>query len=392
MSAMILILNAGSSSVKFELFTMNGDQFSRCAEGQIESIGTAPRFVAKDSSGQILHEARWEPSPSKDHQIALETLREWLRSHFVGDHLQAVGHRVVHGGTQFSAPVVITEEVLQSLERFIPLAPLHQPHNLAGIRAVFQSLPNVPQVACFDTAFHRSKPLVAEQFAIPLSYFDTGVRRYGFHGLSYEYIVRRLPEVAPSIASGRVIVAHLGNGVSMCAIQDGHSIDTTMSFTGLDGLPMGTRCGAIDPGVLLYLIQVCGMDGTAIEDLLYKRSGLLGLSGISNDMRVLQASDDPRAAQAIDHFIYRIGRELGSLVAALGGLDGLVFTAGIGENSAFIRERVCRTAAWLGIKLDPAANQRHGPCISTADSPISAWVIPTDEEWMIAWHTLQALY
>jgi acetate kinase len=281
--------------------------------------------------------------------------------------------------------------VLRALERYVPLAPLHQPANLAGIRAAATFLPGVPQVACFDTAFHRQHPLVADQFALPIELYAAGVRRYGFHGLSYEYIARTLPEAAPEIAEGRVVVAHLGNGASMCALQAGRSIDATMSFTALDGLPMGTRCGNLDPGVLLYLLKEKGMDEPGLEDLLYKRSGLLGLSGVSSDMRELLASADPHAAQAVDYFVYRVGRELGSLAAALSGLDGLVFTAGIGEHAAEIRARVCRAAGWLGIDLDAAANARHGPRISVVGSRASAWVIPTDEERMIALHTIAAL-
>lgn len=391
MSQALLILNAGSSSIKFEIFDSDGMQLARRAEGQVAGIGTAPHFTAQDAGGTQLIDTRWEYTPGSGHTTALQQLSAWLDTYLAGDPLLAVGHRVVHGGPQYSAPLRLTPQVLAELEQYIPLAPLHQPHNLAGIRAVFETLPGVPQVGCFDTAFHRSIPPVAEQFALPHEYYAAGLRRYGFHGLSYEYIAQKLPEVAPEIAGGRVVVAHLGNGASMCALHDRRSVASTMGLTALDGLPMGTRCGAIDPGVLLYLQQQRGMSAEQLEDLLYKRSGLLGLSGISNDMRTLQQSDDPRAAQAIDYFVYRIGRELGSLAAALGGLDGLVFTAGIGENSAAIRAAVCRQAAWLGIELDAVANQQGGPRITTAASRASAWVIPTDEELMIARHVLNLL-
>lgn len=392
MSDAILVLNAGSSSIKFEVFDHDGDELENRAEGQVEGIGSEPRFSAKDAEGNILHRDTWqEDQPHTGHKLALGKVSSWLRDYLGSTSLYAVGHRVVHGGADFSAPVRITDAILARLERFVPLAPLHQPHNLAGIKAVAENIPEVPQVACFDTAFHRSNPLVAEQFALPQRYYDDGIRRYGFHGLSYEYIAARLPAVAPDIARGRVIVAHLGNGASMCAIYDGKSIDTTMGFTALDGLPMGTRCGAIDPGVLLYMVQQEGLDSNQLEDLLYKRSGLLGISGISNDMRTLLESRAEGAARAIDYFVYRIGRELGALSSALGGLDALVFTAGIGEHAAPIRERVCRNAAWLGIEFDPDANALHGPRISREKSRVSAWVIPTDEERMIAMHTVRIL-
>jgi acetate kinase len=391
MSDAILVLNAGSSSIKFEVFDRAGDQLENRAEGQVEGIGTQPRFKARDADGETLHEDQWQESGSGGHKLALSKLSAWLNGFLGSTKLYAVGHRVVHGGADFSAPVRITDEILAQLEAYVPLAPLHQPHNLAGIKAVAETMPEVPQVGCFDTAFHRPNPLVAEQFGLPQKYYEQGVRRYGFHGLSYEYIAARLPEVAPDIARGRVVVAHLGNGASMCAIYDGKSVDTTMGFTALDGLPMGTRCGALDPGVLLYLLQQEGMDGKQLEELLYKQSGLLGISGVSNDMRTLLESDEEGAAQAIDYFVYRIGRELGALASALGGLDALVFTAGIGERAVPIRERVCRNAAWLGIEFDPDANTLHGPCISTEKSRVSAWVIPTDEERMIAMHTIRVL-
>jgi acetate kinase len=303
----------------------------------------------------------------------------------------AVGHRVVHGGVRFAAPVLLDRARLGELEALVPLAPLHQPHNLAAINAVAAMAPNLPQVACFDTSFHRTQPAVAQAFALPRRYADEGVRRYGFHGLSYEYIASRLATVDARAASGRTVVAHLGNGASMCAMHDGKSVATTMSFTPLDGLVMGTRCGAIDPGVLLYLMDRHGMNARDLERLLYHESGLLGVSGISSDMRGLLESSDHRAAESLDLFVYRIGRELGSLAAALGGLDALVFTGGIGENAVPVRARICRDASWLGLELDEAANEHGGPCISRKGSRISAWVIPTNEELMIARHTQRVL-
>ncbi|NTU83992.1 MAG: acetate kinase [Chloroflexales bacterium] len=393
MGKSIVVLNAGSSSIKFEVFDTSAEAaLTRRFEGLIEGIGTAPRFVAKDPQGQVIHETSWATGqPGTNHAAALEHLVAWLDPQLDEAGLLGVGHRVVHGGLAYSEALVIDEAILNDLERFVPLAPLHQPHNLAGIRAAAAFLRGVPQVACFDTAFHRRRPPIADRFAIPDELHSEGVQRYGFHGLSYEYVAGALAEVAPEIAGGRVVVAHLGNGASMCAIRDGRAVDSTMGFTALDGLPMGTRCGAIDPGVLLYLMQEHGMDRAAIEALLYKRSGLLGISGVSNDMRELQASAEPRAALAIDYFVYRIGRELGALAATMGGLDGLIFTAGIGENAAEIRARVCRDAAWLGVELDEAANRERGPRISTAVSRTSAWVIPTDEELQIARHTLALL-
>jgi acetate kinase len=314
-------------------------------------------------------------------------LIEFLRGHR-GDHeLMATGHRVVHGGVAYSEPTLVTEGVLDGLSKLVPLAPLHQPHNLAPIRIVAGLMPQLPQVACFDTAFHHAQPEVAQAFALPSSITDRGVRRYGFHGLSYEYIASALPGVDKAAAAGRVVVAHLGNGASMCAIKGGRSMASTMGFTAVDGLPMGTRSGALDPGVVLYLMDEMKMDARAIEKLIYQQSGLLGVSGISSDMRTLLASNEPRAKLAIDLFVYRIGRELGSLAAAIGGLDALVFTGGIGEKAAAIRERVCRDAAWLGIEFDAAANAKNGPAISTAASRVKAWVLPTNEELMIARHT-----
>jgi acetate kinase len=392
MGKTILVLNAGSSSIKFTIFDYAAESLTIRYEGQIEGIGTNPHFLVSDGAGQRVHESSWANPPlGRGHAQALEHLAAWLDPQLPEDGLIGVGHRVVHGGPRYSAPVVLDDTVLHDLEAYVSLAPLHQPANLAGIAAAMDFLPGVPNVACFDTAFHRSHPLVADYFALPREFYEAGVRRYGFHGLSYEYIASALPRIAPAIANGRVVVAHLGNGASMCALKDGRSHDSTMGFTALDGLPMGTRCGQIDPGVLLYLMQEHGMGAKQIEELLYKRSGLLGLSGVSNDMRALEASAEPHAAEAIDYFVYRIVRETGALAAALGGLDGLVFTAGIGENVRNIRARVCAGLAWLGVSCDPAANQRNGPKISAPASPLEVWVIPTDEARMIAMHTIHAL-
>jgi acetate kinase len=391
MSDAVLVLNAGSSSIKFSLFTVaNGGDLAAGVSGQVEGIGTTPRFKAKDAGGEKLTEEALPPAEHATHAACLGYLGNWLRHHSAGLNLLGVGHRVVHGGVHFDHPVAIDDAVLSKLDALVPLAPLHQPHNLSAIRAVAESMPDMPQVACFDTSFHRTQPKAAESFGLPAEYYDQGVRRYGFHGLSYEYIAHRLPDIAPEVAGGRVIVAHLGNGASMCAISRGRSVASTMGFTAVDGLPMGTRTGSLDPGVVLYFLQQ-GMDAKAIEDLLYKRSGLLGLSGLSNDMRQLLASDAPSARFAVEYFIYRIGREAGSLAAALGGLDALVFTAGIGENSAEVRARACGACAWLGIGLDEAANAARGPRISAPGSRVSAWVIPTNEELMIARHTLSVL-
>jgi acetate kinase len=305
--------------------------------------------------------------------------------------LKGIGHRVVHGGLKYAVPTRMDREVLQDLQQFVPLAPLHQPHNLTPIRLMFERQPELPQVACFDTAFHRSQPELAQMFALPKELHDEGVRRYGFHGLSYEYIASSLPQFDPAAANGRTVVCHLGNGASMCALSGGRSVASTMGFTAVDGLPMGTRCGALDPGVILYLMDQRGMDARAIEKLIYSQSGLLGVSGVSSDMRTLLASDEPRAKLAVDLYVYRIARELGSLAAALGGLDAIVFTGGIGENSAEIREGVCRDAAWLGVQLDEAANRAGRQRISTAASKTAAWVLPTNEELMIARHTRRVL-
>jgi acetate kinase len=385
-STAILVLNAGSSSLKFtEFLVSDNDAFEACVRGNLEELHGRARFRARDASG-VVGEHEWDENVPPEHTGGLEFLFDWLQAYARDARLVAVGHRVVHGGSAYAAPVRVDEHVLAGLAALVPLAPLHQPHNLLPIRAIGERRPELPQVACFDTAFHHDAPPLAQAFALPPEITERGVRRYGFHGLSYEYIASVLPEYDTRAAAGRTVVLHLGNGASMCALKDGRSIATTMGFTAVDGLPMGTRCGSLDPGVVLYLMDELQMDARAIEGLLYRQSGLLGVSGISSDMRALVESEDPRARFAIDLFVYRIGRELGSLAAALGGLDAIVFTAGIGERAAGVREAICRQAAWLGIELDPAANATHGPLVSTAASPTAAWVIPTNEELMIARH------
>lgn len=387
----ILVLNAGSSSIKFSVFVDQPDEPELRLRGQIEGLFTAPHFVARDTDGATLGEKRWTDGTQLGHRGAVAHLVEFLLGLRDTYRLVAVGHRVVHGGQAFSRPVRTDDEVLTRLEKFIPLAPLHQPHNLAPIRVVAERVPQLPQVACFDTAFHRPQPELAQMFALPQAITERGVRRYGFHGLSYEYITSVLARFDGKAAAGRTVVLHLGNGASMCAISGGCSVASTMGFTAVDGLPMGTRCGSLDPGAILYLMDELKMDARAIESLIYKQSGLLGVSGISSDMRELLASDAPAAGLAVDLFVYRIGRELGSLTAALAGIDAVVFTGGIGEHAAAIRRRVCHDAAWLGLELDPGANEADGPRISTAASRVSAWVIPTNEELMIARHTRQVI-
>jgi acetate kinase len=386
----ILIINAGSSSIKFSVFETEADRSLVVrAHGQVEGIGIAPRLEVADGLGG---KPTSEPVAGAGHSGAIEAIHRWFVHHIGPESSFAgVGHRIVHGGSDYGAPVLIDDRVMAALEALAPLAPLHQPHNIAAIRAVSAVAPRLRQVACFDTAFHADQPPLARAFALPRDLTAKGIRRYGFHGLSCEYIVSAVPRVAPQSVDKKLIVAHLGNGASLTAIDRGHSIATTMSFTALDGVPMGTRSGSLDPGVILYLLQHEGLEAAGIQDLLYERSGLLGVSGLSSDMRALLASDLPAAREAVDLFIYRIGRELGSLVAALGGLDALIFTAGIGERAAAIRARVCRDASWLGIVLDDDANARDGPRISKPNSAISAWVIPTDENLMIARHTRRLL-
>ena len=391
MADAIAVLNAGSSSVKFSLFADGVKGPEVVARGQAEGLYTSPRFVAKDGSGALLAEKAWGEGARLGHDGALEHLVAFVREHLAQHRLAGVGHRVVHGGLAYSTPVRVDAAVLAALEKYVPLAPLHQPHNLAPIRVLLERFPQLPQVACFDTAFHRNQPPLAQAFALPRAITERGVIRYGFHGLSYEYIAGVLPRHDARAASGRTVVLHLGNGSSMCALAGARSVASTMGFTAADGLPMGTRCGSLDPGVVLYLIDELRMDARAIEKLIYQQSGLLGVSGISSDMRVLQESSEPGAKAAIDLYVYRIGRELGSLAAALGGLDAIVFTAGIGENSAPVRAAVCRQAAWLGVALDAEANARNAVRVSTEESRVSAWVIPTDEELMIARHTRKLL-
>jgi len=391
MADAILVLNAGSSSLKFSVFGAS-EPPRLLLHGQVEELFTQPHFAVYDGGGHLLGEKAWSSGSQLGHRGAIEFLFEWSRDAALGGHrIAAVGHRVVHGGMKFTQPVLITSAVIKALESLVPLAPLHQPHNLAAIRAVGERLADLPQVACFDTSFHRTQRAVAQSFALPRRFTEEGVIRYGFHGLSYEYIASVLRRTDEKAAVGLTVVAHLGNGASMCAMKRGQSVATTMGFTALDGLPMGTRCGAIDPGVLLYMMDRHGMDARALERLLYQESGLLGVSGISSDMRALLASAAAPAAEAIDMFVYRIGRELGSLAAALSGLDALVFTGGIGEHAANIRARVCHDARWLGLDVDEEANGAGGPCISTTNSRVRAWVIPTNEELMIAQHTRRLL-
>jgi len=384
-----LVLNAGSSSLKFCVFQRPVGQAWRVeARGQIEGIGASPRLSVKDANGESL--ANQEVA-GRDGREAINALALWLRSKYGGSRVVGVGHRVVHGGARFTGPTVVNPEVLAALRELVPLAPLHQPHNLAAIEAVSERLPDVPQVACFDTSFHRGQPAVAELIPLPHDLRRSGLQRYGFHGLSYEYIASVLPEVAPEIAYGRVIVAHLGSGASLCALRAGKSVDCTLGFTPLDGLCMGTRPGTLDPGVVLHLFQGLKLSVKEVETLLYKRSGLLGISGISSDMRDLLGRAEPEARLAVDYFVYRAAKEIGALAAVLRGVDALVFTAGIGENSPEIRQRICEASAWLGVALDTQLNAGKGPRISTPQSKVSVWVIPTNEELMIHRHTATLL-
>jgi acetate kinase len=383
----VVVLNAGSSSLKFCVYGRAEREGWRLdTRGQIEGIGTTPRFSVKDEAG---FEAENRPLDAtvRDGRMALGHLAGWLRSHYGVARVLGFGHRVVHGGARFTGPTLVTPEVLNALRELVPLAPLHQPHNLAAIETVAERLPGVPQVACFDTSFHRGRPAVTEVVPLPRDICGTEIRRYGFHGLSYEYVASVLPEAAPEIAERRVIVAHLGSGASLCALKNLRSVDTTLGFTALDGICMGTRPGAVDPGVILHLFQTAGLSAKGVETILYRKSGLLGLSGISSDMRDLLASDEPAARLAVEYFVYRVAKEIGALTAVLGGIDGLVFTAGIGENAPEIRRRVCEASAWLGIDLDPVANALRSTRITRPGSRVSAWVVPTNEELMIARHT-----
>lgn len=391
MNKYLLVINAGSSSIKFAIYQKDASSLQLVADaaGQIEGVGSQPRFTVKNPDDLVLVDRTFSVDEVQNHTNAINIICAWLWEYFADGTLLAVGHRVVHGGQHYSAPVLIDATVLAELESLVPLAPLHQPHNLATIRALLETMPSLPQVACFDTAFHRTQPAVAQRFAIPRSFADEGVRHYGFHGLSYQYIASVLPAIEPTLTDARIIVAHLGSGASLCALENGRSIATTMGFSPLDGLVMGTRCGNLDPGVLLYLMDRHGMDARALEHLLYYQSGLLGVSGISSDMRTLLASGDPHAQEAIELFVYRIGREIGSLAAALGGLDALIFTGGIGEHSAGIRAEVCHQTAWLGLELDEASNVANNSRISTLSSKVSAWIVVTDENLIIARHLLQ---
>jgi len=382
----ILVVNAGSSSIKFALYPFaRGDEKTPIFSGEIDGIGDAARLIVNDASGKFVTNAAIDEPPT--HHGALSALLKWIAAHSGGIELVAAGHRVVHGGGKFTGPAKITAKVMKKLEALSPLAPLHQPHNLAAITALSKLHPKLPQVACFDTSFHTTQPAIAAAFALPRALSDKGVRRYGFHGLSYEYIASILPDYLGAEAAGKVVVAHLGHGASMCAMIERRSIATTMGFSALDGLVMGKRCGTLDPGVILYLLDHEGMNSKQISHLLYEESGLFGVSGISDDMRELLASHYPRAVEAIELFMYRIVRELGSLAAALGGFDALVFTGGIGEHSPEIRAGVCRQAAWLGVRLDDVANTKGEPRISSYDSAVSILAVPTDEELVIARHT-----
>lgn len=393
MIPVLIVLNAGSSSLKFQVFDIEEDAEPQLVwKGLYEGLGGAAHFVVRHAGGADLDEMSWTSGEEFGHEEALMHLISWLRQHQEGRTLAAIGHRVVHGGQAFSAPVVVDDHVVQALEKLVPLAPLHQPHNLEPIRIVRRRLPGIPQVACFDTGFHHTQSDISALFALPREMRERGVRRYGFHGLSYDYISTVLKDYDPRLAEGRVIVAHLGNGASLCALKGGASVATTMGFSALDGLPMGTRCGAVDAGVIFYMLREMKLTPEEAERVLYTKSGLLGVSGISNDMRVLRskAATDVDAKRAIDLFVYRITREIGSLMAALGGVDGLVFTAGIGENDVATRAEVIAGLAWAGLALDEAANRTGEPRISSGSGP-TAWVIPTNEELVIARQTRTAL-
>lgn len=386
-----LVLNAGSSSLKFCVYQRPDNRdWEVAAHGQVEGIGTSPRLSAKGAHGEVLVKENLSAAVADGHS-AIEALSSWLRSKWAGARVLGVGHRVVHGGVRYSRPVLLTRQILAELQELVPLAPLHQPYNLAAIDAVFDRLPDVPQVACFDTGFHSDHSQVVNLVPLPGNIRKSGLQRYGFHGLSYEYISSVLREVDPNLAKGRVIVAHLGSGASLCAMRGGKSIDSSLGFTALDGLCMGTRPGALDPGVVLFLFQNLGLSAKEVETILYKQSGLLGISGISNDMRDLLSRTEPESRLALDYFVYRAAKEIGALTAVLGGIDGLVFTAGIGENSPEIRRRICEASAWLGLELDGQANANGQQRISTSGSKISAWVVPTNEELMIARHTWSLL-
>ena len=388
----ILVINAGSSSIKFAVYLwQTGGNLTEDLHGQIEDIGNHPHFKAIDSSKKTLVDNLLQSTETLSFKDCFKIISAWLEEYAQGREIAAIGHRVVHGGIKYTAPVIVDDLVLNDLESLVPLAALHQPHNLAAIRAFQELLPGVPQIACFDTAFHHSQPEMAKYYGLPRSYFEQGIRRYGFHGLSYEYLTRVLPSLDAGISEARIIAAHLGNGASLCAIRNGRSVATTMGFSVLDGLIMGTRCGSLDPAVVLYLLSTCKMDLPAVERLLYHESGLFGLSGLSNDMKKLLESASEEARLAVNLFIYRAVRETGSLAAALGGLDALVFTGGIGEHSAEIRGKICGQLSWLGLDIDAEANQASASRISSRDSRISVWVVLADENRIIASHTQQLL-
>ena len=389
---MILVINSGSSSVKFAVYRIedSGAGIPIC-RGEVADIGSSPKFKVSDGSDVAVEDKELNASTVSSHEDSIKWIENWLGSNLSDVQLTAVGHRVVHGGSVFRSPVIIDEDVMVGLEELEKLAPLHQPYNLAGIKAVMNAHRGIPQVACFDTSFHRTQPKVAEMFGLPLEFFESGVLRYGFHGLSYEYIVKKMREIAPAIAGGCMIAAHLGNGASMCAIRAGKSVATTMGFTAVDGLPMGTRSGSIDPGVIFYLVSEKGYELGNVEELLYRNSGLLGISGVTNDMKALELSAEPSARLAVEYFVYRAVREIGSLTGALGGVDALVFTGGIGENSAFIRGAICKGLKWLGIEIDEHANSGGKVRISNPGSSPSVHVIPTNEELMIALNTAKTL-
>ena len=388
-----LVLNAGSSSLKFSVFRQATDstELQTVLSGQIAGIGSLATFEAKDASRRVLAKHSWNESDSNSRDIMLQYLLDWISSTLVDDEIVAAGHRVVHGGRFLGLPMKVTPALLNDLEQLVPLAPLHQPHNLAPIQILARNHPELDQVACFDTAFHSTQPKQAKTYALPRALSDEGVCKYGFHGLSYEYVTKQLLATRPELASGHIVICHLGNGSSLCAVKDGRSMDTTMGFTALDGVPMGTRSGSIDPGVLLYLMREKKMDLEAIEDLLYRRSGLLGVSGLSNDMKVLEESDHPHAKEAVDLFCFRVAKEVAAMAASMGGLDALVFTAGIGENSPYIRNMIAQRLAWLGVKLDAAANSSRQFNISATDARVPTFVVPTNEEMMIAKHAMNLL-
>lgn len=388
-SGHIAVINAGSSSIKFALY---GTSLSLRVlfRGQLEQIGVKPSLHIANAQGECIVERQW-PMQGLDHAAATREILQAAVELNEGEPVAGIGHRVVHGGTRYASPVRIDDNVIEDLRGLSPLAPLHQPHNLAAITAIADGAPQIPQVACFDTAFHRSQPNLAQIFALPRKFTEDGIRRYGFHGLSYEYVVSCLPEIAPQLAQERIVIAHLGNGASLCAVQNRQSVASTMGFTAVDGLMMGTRCGTIDPGVLIHLMDVYAMDARSIENLIYRQSGLLGVSGISSDMRELRASSDTAAGEAIKLFVYRIVREIGSLAAAMGGIDALIFTGGIGENDAATRAEVVEGCRWLGLELDRGRNERGAAKISSSVSPVSAWIIRTDEQLMVARHTSMLL-